>query len=167
MDELEISAPSTSFDVDGWTVGFCRMNSYSTVGRQGLRFAGPGDNENGLFLHCRIRAQNNGVNLVTVEAKSDANGHIAFYRCQLENVGGFTGVDSIEYSSTGPGHTGTIVTFTDCSFVHTGGAPTGGWLLPVAGTTLDGGPPKPNFTNPPIQHVHEGWATFRSRTAPT
>ncbi len=161
MDELEISAPSTSFDVDGWTVGFCRMNSYSTVGRQGLRFTGPGDIENGLFLHCRIRAQNNGVNLVTVEAKSDANGHIAFYRCQLENVGGFTGVDSIEYSSTGPGHTGTIVTFTDCSFVHTGGAPTGGCILRMSGTTLDAGPRKLIFTNPHIQIDQAGMDLFQ------
>ena len=152
MDELEISAPSASFDVDGWTVGFCRMNSYSTVGRQGLRFTGPGDIENGLFLHCRIRAQNNGVNLVTVEAPSDANGHIAFYRCQLENVGGFTGVDSIEYSSTGPGHTGTVVTFSDCSFVHIGGTgPTGCCILRMSGTTLNAGPRTVFLTNPHIQ----------------
>src|SRR6266566_8999588 len=165
MDELQIDAPTdtkvTGFDVDGWTVAFCRMNAYSAAGQQGLRFTGKGDIENGLFLHCRIRAQNNGVSLVTFEAKSDANGHIAFYRCQLENVGGFTGVDSIEYSSTGPGHTGTIVTFTDCSFVHTGGAPTGGCILRMSGTTLDAGPRKLIFTNPHIQIDQAGMDLFQ------
>src|SRR5207253_9070427 len=82
-------------------------------------------------------------------------------RCQLENVGGFTGVDSIEYSSTGPGHTGTIVTFTDCSFVHTGGAPTGGCILRMSGTTLDAGPRKLIFTNPHIQIDQAGMDLFQ------
>jgi len=141
MDELEIGAPSSSFDVDGWTVAFCQMNSYTTAGRQGLRFTGPGDIENGLFLDCQIRAQQNNVNCITWEATSDANGHIAFYRCHLDNVGGLTGVDSIEYSATGPGHSGVAVTFTDCSFVHIGGlGPTGCSILRLSGSTIDAGP---------------------------
>jgi len=160
MDELQIDAPTdtkvTGFDVDGWTVAFCRMNAYSAAGQQGLRFTGKGDIENGLFLHCRIRAQNNGVSLVTFDAPSDANGHIAFYRCQLENVGGFTGVDCIKYTAevpgvSGPGHTGPVVAFTDCSFVHHGGTPTGCSILRMYGTTAGGGPRSVVLMNPNIQ----------------
>src|SRR5438132_12960125 len=43
VDELQIDAPSTSFDVDGWTVAHCQMNAYATPGQQGLRFTGSGD----------------------------------------------------------------------------------------------------------------------------
>src|SRR5947208_86082 len=149
---------TTVFGQNGRTskVVFCRMNAYLAAGQQGLRFTGKGDIENGLFLHCRIRAQNNGVSLVTFDAPSDANGHIAFYRCQLENVGGFTGVDCIKYTAevpgvSGPGHTGPVVAFTDCSFVHHGGTPTGCSILRMYGTTAGGGPRSVVLMNPNIQ----------------
>src|SRR5256884_6570946 len=127
MDELEVNgagAAGSGIDVDGWTVAQCQMNNYGTSGRMGIRFTGTGDIENGLFLKCQVRAQVPNVSLITWEAPSDANGHIAFYRCQLENVGGFSGVNTIEYSNTGPGHTGNVVSLTDCSFVHIGGTTT-------------------------------------------
>jgi len=154
VDELQIDAPSTSFDVDGWTVAHCQMNAYATPGQQGLRFTGSGDIENGLFLLCEIRAQNNAVSLVTWEATNDSNGNIAFYRCQLENVSGFTDVNSIKYSATGPGHTGNVVTFTDCSFVHIGGTPSGCSIVRMSGTTVDAGPRKLVLTNPRFE-IHQ------------
>ncbi len=138
MDELQVDAPSLSFDVDGFVVQYCSTNSYQAVGRQGVRYTGPGDIENGLFLMVSMRAQEANVNMITVEASSDANGHISHYRCHLDNVAGLTGVDSIEY--TGLGHTGTPMNFTDCSFVHIGGTPTGCSIVRTAGTTLDTGP---------------------------
>ena len=139
MDELEVNgagAAGSGIDVDGWTVAQCQMNNYGTSGRMGIRFTGTGDIENGLFLKCQVRAQVPNVSLITWEAPSDANGHIAFYRCQLENVGGFSGVNTIEYSNTGPGHTGTVVSLTDCSFVHIGGTTTAIQNSSVANPTV-------------------------------
>ncbi|SRR6266550_481576 len=139
FDECQIDAFS-GFEVDGVVIENCQFNNAGVTDRMGVRFTGGGNLKNILFKFCTVRALADNTWFVSFEGPSDLTGHIKFDRCQFENLTGKKNVDSIVYSATGPGHTGAGLVFDSCSFVHTGGTPTGCTIVHLKGTAANAGP---------------------------
>jgi hypothetical protein len=139
FDECQIDA-FAGFEINGVLIENCQFNNANQTDRNGIRFTGGGSVKDILFRFCNVRVLADNTWFVSFEGSSDSNGHIKFDRCQFENIGGKKNVDSILYSATGPGQTGAGLVFDSCSFVHSGGTPTGCTIVHLKGTAANAGP---------------------------